>query len=330
MNILRDSKRERLCYARPGSERPGFERPGFTLVELLVVIAIIGVLVALLLPAVQAARESARRMQCSNHVKQLALAAHNYHDTYLRFPSGQPLGYYSTNWYSDAGARNGDRSCWISPLLPFIEQTTIWSQVDAYLRQASPPPHTCQQPFALVHVKSWRCPSDPNSPKLSGLAQGVHTNYVACHGSSFSTPTADPRGLKLDGVFYGISNTNFAHITDGSSNTAFMSECLVRPDTSAHDIRGRVWNSIHACMTFSTMHPPNSTVGDNPQGYCIAAPKMPCATGSITNAYMLARSQHPAGVNTAMADGSVRMTPNAINSVVWLAQGTREGGEVTE
>ena len=308
-------------------ERCVASRAGFTLVELLVVIAIIGVLVALLLPAVQAAREAARRMQCSNHVKQLALAAHNYHGTYLRFPAGQPLGYYSSSWYPDVGARNGDRSCWISPLLPFIEQSTIWSQVDTYLAQASPPPHTCQQPFALVHVKTWRCPSDPNAPKLSALAQGVHANYVACHGSGFATPTADPRGLNLDGVFYGISKTRFADITDGTSNTAFMSECLVRQDTTAHDIRGRVWNSIHACMTFSTMHPPNSTVGDNPQGYCVVEKKMPCATGATTNAYLLARSQHPAGVNTAMADGSVRMITNSINTAAWLALGTREGGE---
>ncbi len=301
---------------------------GFTLVELLVVIAIIGVLVALLLPAVQAARESARRMQCSNHVKQLALAAHNYHDTNLRFPAGQPLGYYSATWYADVGNRNGDRSCWISPLLPYVEQTSMWGQVNAYLSQANPPPHTCQQPFALVHVKTWRCPTDPNSPKLSALAQGVHANYVACHGNSYATPTADPRGLDLNGVFYGISKTSFAHITDGSSNTAFISETLVRQDTNVHDIRGRVWNSIHASMSFTTMYPPNSTVGDNVQSYCVPDKKMPCATASTTNAYLLARSHHPAGVNTAMADGSVRMITNSINTTAWLAMGTREGGEV--
>ena len=312
MNILRVGQRER----------------GFTLVELLVVIAIIGVLVALLLPAVQAARESARRMQCSNHVKQLALAAHNYHDTLLRFPAGQPLGYYSTSWYSDVGGRDADRSCWISPLLPFYEQTTMWAQVSSYLTPAAPTPYTCQQSFASVHVKSWRCPSDPNSPKLSALGQGVHSNYVACHGNGYATPTADPRGLDLNGIFYGISKTSFAHITDGTSNTAFLSECLVRQDTTSHDIRGRVWNSIHACMTFTTMYPPNSTVGDNPQTYCVVEKKMPCATASNTNAYIIARSQHPAGVNTAMADGSVRMITNNISSVAWLAMGTREGGEV--
>lgn len=323
MNILRDLRRE-----RPLLKRLFPKRQAFTLVELLVVIAIIGVLVALLLPAVQAARESARRMQCSNHVKQLALAAHNYHDTYLRFPAGEPLGFYSATWYADVGNRNGDRSCWISPLLPFIEQNNIWSQVDTYLAQANPPPHTCQQPFSRVHVKAWRCPTDPNSPKLSLLDQGVHANYVACHGSGYATPTADPRGLDLNGVFYGISKTSFANITDGTSNTAFMSECLVRQDTNVHDIRGRVWNAIHACMTFTTLYPPNSTVGDNVQSYCVPDKKMPCATASTTNAYMLARSQHPAGVNTAMADGSVRMITNSINTTAWLAMGTREGGEV--
>ena len=304
-------------------------RVAFTLVELLVVIAIIGVLVALLLPAVQSARESARRTQCVNNLKQLALGLHNHHDTKLLFPPGQPLGYFSSTWYTDVGSRNNDRSCWLGQLTAFLEQQAIASQLDELLLPATPSGYTCSQPFAIVRMQTIRCPSDPNSPKISELGQGIHSNYVVCHGNSYATPTADPRGLDLNGVMYGISKTRLSDITDGSSNTALLSELLVRKDTTQHDIRGRVWNSIHACMSFTTMYPPNSNVGDNVQSYCIVAKKMPCGPQSNTNAFSVARSWHVNGVNTAMADGSVRMTADRIAPAIWSALGTRNGGEAT-
>jgi prepilin-type N-terminal cleavage/methylation domain-containing protein/prepilin-type processing-associated H-X9-DG protein len=302
-------------------------RRAFTLVELLVVIAIIGVLVALLLPAVQSARESARRTQCVNNLKQLALGLHNHHDTKNYFPSGQPLGYFSNNWYSDVGARDHDRSCWLGQILRFIEQPSVASQLDELLEPATPPNYTCSMPFALVKIPAIRCPSDPNSFKISELGQGVHSNYVASHGNNYATPSTDLRGLDLNGVLYGMSKIRFSDITDGSSNTLLLSELLVRPDTTTHDIRGRVWNSIHACMSFTTLYPPNSTVGDNTQTYCVAAKKMPCGPQSNQNAFSVARSWHASGVNAAMADGSVRMVADRVAPSAWSAFGTRNGGE---
>jgi prepilin-type processing-associated H-X9-DG protein len=172
------------------------------------------------------------------------------------------------------------------------------------------------------------CPSDGNAPKISSLGQGAHTSYVVCYGSGYATPTADPRGLNLNGLFYGITKTRIADATDGTSSTVMVSEILQSQDTGTHDIRGRIWNSIHTGTGFSTIYPPNSTVGDNPQGYCVAIPNVPCGSQSTTNAYILARSRHANGVNAAMADGSVRFVRNTITPTTWLAMGTRAGGEV--
>jgi prepilin-type N-terminal cleavage/methylation domain-containing protein/prepilin-type processing-associated H-X9-DG protein len=305
-------------------------RRAFTLVELLVVIAIIGVLVALLLPAVQAAREAARRSQCQNNLKQLAIALHNHHDTNNEFPAGQPLGYYSANWYTDVGNRDRDRSCWIGKTLKFFEQTAMSDEYEAYILPSPPPNHTCFAPFAALKIPTLVCPSDGNSPKISSLGQGLHTNYIVCHGSTAATPSADPRGLKLNGMFFGITKLRMSAVIDGLSNTAMVSELLVRQDTSQHDIRGRVWNSIHAGTSFSTIYPPNSTIGDNVQGYCVVSNSMPCGTQSVVGAYTLARSHHPGGVNVAFGDGSVRFAVNTIAPTTWLAMGTREGGEIFE
>jgi len=302
------------------------KRPAFTLIELLVVIAIIAILIGLLLPAVQKVREAAARMKCANNLKQIALAMHNYHDTMSTLPPGQPLGYANTT----SGIASGNRSNWAGYILPYIEQNAIYTQLQTLLLANG---NTYTAPFSTNIISSLICPSDPSSPKIAatvGNLQGFHTNYVACHGSSFATPTADPAGLNLNGVMFGRSNIKFTDITDGTSNTLMVSELLQGDDVLAggHDVRGRLWNTVHAGTTFSTIYPPNSTIGDNTQGYCGNKIATPCGAQSVTNAFAIPRSTHTGGVNAGMADASIRFFRNNITPITWLQMGTRAGGEV--
>lgn len=182
--------------------------------------------------------------------------------------------------------------------------------------------------FAKIPIKTFVCPSDPNGVKISALNQGFHTNYIVCHGNGYATPTADPRGLSLNGLFYGQSSVKLETVSDGTSNTLMFSELLNIQDTGTHDIRGRSANSIHAGTSFSTLYPPNSTIGDNPQGYCVSGPTTPCGSASTTNAFVLARSGHTGGVNAALGDGSIRFISNTITPTLWSGMGTRNSGEV--
>jgi prepilin-type N-terminal cleavage/methylation domain-containing protein/prepilin-type processing-associated H-X9-DG protein len=297
-------------------------RPGFTLIELLVVIAIIAILIALLVPAVQKVRDAAARTQCLNNQKQVALALHNYHDTNKVFPPGQPQGFFETNWYTDPTVTDGDRSCWIGAILPFLDQVPLYQQFQAWMNPLTA--GTYSAPFATTNITPLLCPADPHSPKVNG--QGTHANIIVCLGSGYATPGGS-NGSNLDGLFYGRSKTTIVAITDGASNTLMVSEILLSPDGAATDVRGRVWNSIHAGTEFSTIYPPNSTIGDNAMGYCNALPHAPCASQSTSNAYVIARSMHTGGVNAGLADGSVRFFSNSITPSVWLAMGTRAGNE---
>jgi prepilin-type processing-associated H-X9-DG protein len=184
-------------------------------------------------------------------------------------------------------------------------------------------------------IPSLMCPSDPVNPKVltAGTAtpaasQGFHGNYVLCGGSTYFTP-GGADGTNLDGIFHGKSQTRIADIADGTSSTLLASELILVKDTGTHDVRGRYYNAIHCGVMFSAIYPPNSTAGDNPQGYCVSAPHAPCSGGAGTaNCFSLARSHHPGGVNAAMADGSVRFLIDSINVDTYKALATRAGGEV--
>jgi prepilin-type N-terminal cleavage/methylation domain-containing protein/prepilin-type processing-associated H-X9-DG protein len=300
-------------------------RRAFTLVELLVVIAIIGILIALLLPAVQAAREAAKRSECTNNLKQLALALHNYHDTFKSFPPGQ-WNLLGTN----SPTNHFIRQCWMQSILKFIESGNLSERIEQY----QPTTYTCHIPGVEDPIASFMCPSDPNAGKnltygagtnpTPNPAQGFHGNYVACAGSTLFGNTG--QGNRLNGMFYCFSTEKFRDLTDGTSNTAMFSEILLSEDTSGHDLRGRYHNTWQGNNLFSTLYPPNTPVPDR-SSYCVSIPRAPCSAGS-SDFVQFARSQHPGGVNVALFDGSVRFVAETIDLNTWRAVGTREGNEV--
>ncbi len=202
-----------------GTER----RRGFTLVELLVVIAIIGILVALLLPAIQAAREAARRTQCANKLKQLGLAIHNYHDTYDSMPflvvTASPLNPYVSG---------------LVGLLPFVEESALYDQISTTSTYGGVtyPPYgnysgrtTAYEPFTAM-ISAYLCPSDPKSGERGADGYG-RNNY--CFSVGDWTPRSWGGGTNMDtrGAFGPRKAFNFRAVTDGLSNTIAMSErCL--------------------------------------------------------------------------------------------------------
>jgi prepilin-type N-terminal cleavage/methylation domain-containing protein len=320
-------------------------RRGSTLVELLVVIAIIGVLVALLLPAVQAARESARRMRCTNNLKQAALAIHNYQDTFKAFPMGQ----HGCCW-----------GTWLVSLLPFLEQGNLASGYVGHgfdgATNTAPPSYSSATnlPVTRVQLATFTCPSDVKSAQL-GLLNGVtFHNYVGNFGntdlnrtSPLGTDTAGRPNQYGEAPFKGllgwpVGNANkpnlhpslmppyvrVANITDGLSNTLLFSETVQGKEG---DLHGFAW--WQGGSHFETYTPPNSAEPDRMEsaGYCKTQVRInpPCAaaTPTVFNQIIAARSRHPAGVGAALCDGSVRFVTNNIHLDTWRALGSSEGGE---
>ena len=305
----------------------------FTLVELLVVIAIIGILIALLLPAVQAAREAARRSQCNNNLKQLALAAHNFHDTYKKFPTathqhglhdpGNPTGW----------SNNRHRWSYLTVLLPFIEQQALHDEfIKNHLGQTVPWNNT---PLTFAKISAIICPSD-------GAANAVPSN--ARQPTSYHCNRGDYR-LHYDwhecrGVF-GRSDKkhhNMASIRDGTSNTMFVSECVVGVPGSNRvtEAFATGWNpgngaAPSGCLarlqgdgTLSTpLQGGNWYCGNRwadshsiyTQWHVVLPPNAPSCGNSGENwAMMTASSYHPGGVNTAFTDGSVQFMSETIDA----------------
>jgi prepilin-type N-terminal cleavage/methylation domain-containing protein/prepilin-type processing-associated H-X9-DG protein len=215
-------------------------RRGFTLIELLVVIAIIAVLVGLLLPAVQSAREAARRAQCVNNLKQLGIATHNYHDALGRFPFGSIIAPMTNYWIANNITWPGHyRYSSLAELTPFLEQTGAYNAINFSiplynLAGYDMPDNTSV--FAM-QVSIFLCPSDPprgqaSNPILTAdgpavpFAQG---SYMACSGDGlpggFGLP--DPAFGSPDGIFYFNSGTSLAEVVDGASNTALFSESIL-------------------------------------------------------------------------------------------------------
>jgi prepilin-type N-terminal cleavage/methylation domain-containing protein len=299
-------------------------RHGFTLIELLVVIAIIAILVALLLPAVQQAREAARRSQCKNHLKQLAVALHNYHDTHGVLPPGQ-FNYIGADLATATG-QGARRTCWMQQILPFIDQETIYNQ----LPFSTPSTAYNLYPDRWKKISVLMCPSDPSNPKTitagattEAASQGFHGNYVASYGRGAYTNTPT---LQTRGTFWPLSSMKLTDVKDGTSNTLFLGEIIISQDTGVHDLRGRYYNTWQGNVLFTSEQVPNTTVGDV-SSYCIALPEAPCAPLSGTNTAQYQRSYHDGGVHTAMADGAVLFISENIDLNTYRALGTSMGSE---
>lgn len=348
---------------------------GFTLVELLVVIAIIGVLIGLLLPAVQAAREAARRMQCANNLKQLALAVHNHESATKKFPVNQ-IGPGTSN--GQGGYRTGYFS-WIVPLLPYFEQGPLHSQFDLTINNgdangykvSSTHPHA---KAVAARIDTLLCPSDtPNfsNDLVLGTANPAPSSYAGNAGwpsyaSGFTGERSTPGTFNgvislqhpsVNVVWHSRSGMGFRDVTDGTSNTAIVSERLIQTGNSAQQIRdgdkrlrslhvverfeplpnivqqmssshvhifesahiGRSWASGMALIAPTYMHVqvPNGLIGHY-------------ATSQDQGDFVVtASSRHSGGgANLALVDGSVRFVSSTVPQEIWWAYGSRNEGRV--
>lgn len=293
---------------------------GFTLVELLVVIAIIGVLVALLLPAVQAAREAARRTQCINQMRQWGIAFHNYHDTMMQLP---------------LGSLSQPRRTYVMFLWPYIEQANLDTK-NNYAEHFYQPPatvHNTMNGLTGVKLKLYNCPTDGQGKDQDDLTQTyprTRGNYGINMGNvTLGTPApiegCAPFGHTTAGRDRALKTT-FASITDGTSNTLLMAEILRAKSTKDNDHRGDIHND-QGVHYFNTINTPNSTSPDIVNlSVPDSDPLMPCTTsGSQQTA---SRSRHPGGVNVLLGDASVRFVPTTVNLNTWRALGTMNGKDV--
>lgn len=298
-------------------------RRAFTLVELLVVVAIIGILIALLLPAVQSAREAARRMQCTNHLKQWGLGMHMYHDSAGYLPYGTLRGPNATTTADGSAGPNGiyRRQSWVPSLWPYVEQKALADQYDFDYSFYAPR----HMQLLLTRVPIYCCPSD--------RAEALWTAdpYHRCRGSYVvnwgKTNFWQEVAGYLPSPFGRSRQQKLRDITDGTSNTMLMSEILMALKDSDFDHRGDFFNDDASCTAFMTYNTPNSGVDSI---RCVDLQKPAPCNNTYDPSYVAARSRHPGGVNVLLGDGSVRFVSDTIQQRVWEGLGTMRGGESLE
>lgn len=313
-------------------------RIGFTLVELLAVIAIIGVLVGLLLPAVQQARESARRTACNNNLKQLGLALHSHVDAKKAFPVG--MNNTINGWGGDAAIAPYGRGGWFPLVLPYCEETALYDQWWARVSANAPQDGFLSFPGRTRVVNGFRCASDPNNGTI-GL-NGFKGNYSLCGGGyawGAANTLVDSNGNPPTGIFYPVGSKQLTgcklkEITDGLSKTIMASEIALVLDSegtslgSGYDMRGLYWNNGHMNTLAVTARPPNASAGDVISWGCRSADFAPCAATATSGSMMTPRSRHSGGAHCLLADGSVSFVANTINTSTFQQLGTKADGEV--
>ncbi|MDY0171144.1 MAG: DUF1559 domain-containing protein [Thermoguttaceae bacterium] len=304
-------------------------KSGFTLVELLVVITIIGILIALLLPAVQSAREAARRLQCTNNVKQLSLAMHSYHAAIGSFP------------YASNGRYTGP---WYRAVLPYVEQDAIAAKYRTDVIYYDEPNISLISP----RLSMFTCPTDTRAVWAgSGRPSIPKYNYVVNLGrtSCYRKPdwhgvTFIPAPFHNEEGNWGAANIpvyRIDDIRDGTSNTLMISE--IRQGQNNDDLRGLTWWGP-ACG-FTAHFSPNTTMpdyldygwGTKCKSYN-STPTWPCEEqgGNTSDRPMnfSARSHHSGGVVASMCDGSVRFISDSINLTTWRGLSTISGAEILD
>ncbi len=335
---------------------------GFTLVELLVVIAIIGILVALLLPAIQAAREASRRTSCLNKIRQLAIAVQNYESAKKHYPS-------SVEMPDITNPTGNDGISFYIQVLPFIEASTVADRFDRKVQ-----PRKQLRNLFSVPEPTLQCPSD--EPVQVPYAQGFDAanagtgdtayDYKGNYGINWGTgrfqqdfptwdlesganrpgmpgPFEDPETIGTKQITKWI---RVKQIIDGTTHTLCLLEMRQAPTggppDSEIDRRARLWIPVSGTFQISTLLVPNSTrctagsnivdpkTGCGPDvAFCLDIDGMPCSRGGAVNQYTLAaRSRHPGGVCVALCDASCKFVTNDVDLRVWRAAGSRAGGEV--
>ena len=313
-----------VCSSGARSSSDSSSRRAFTLVELLVVIAIIGVLVALLLPAVQAAREAARRSMCLSHLKQLALGLHNYHDMAGKFPPG--------------GLRSNTFGLHVH-LLPFIEQQTLYATANfnaGTYTDTTANGQLGRGALGLTKIAIFLCPSSSAQVMMQGGANAVNAPDLINGVSPYTTHyygNMGPKGTSVTGVAYTLRNVgqggfsqhgifecdvsrNFSDIVDGTANTLLLGEI------SRHDQQygSRFRNWVRGCDASASDHIASSRNIANSINTLVPA-------GSSTFNDIAMSSHHPGGANFALCDGSIRFLSQNIDLGTYKAVASRDGAE---
>ncbi|MDR2116318.1 MAG: DUF1559 domain-containing protein [Planctomycetaceae bacterium] len=328
------------------------------------VIAIIGVLIALLLPAIQAAREAARRMQCTNNLKQLGIGIHNYHDTLSSLPFSLTLpdksvgGYNDLTWITGFTAGNWPGSLPAHTLIPrlwaYMEQQSLVAAYDWSKPSRIAPNGGAYNRPASTPVNWYYCPSDrPNAmwTESDGIIR-CRGNYVPNFGNDMTLYLA-AGSVPYKSNTYKLAPFALNHcfeissVSDGLSNTVFISEIIMSKrdktgTTGVLDYRGDFMNGFTSGSMFMTAAPktqggtdmvyltPNTTEKD--RHFHVVEANFPPAT-KVTNlaeagfVYAAARSYHSGGVNAVLGDGSVSFFSNTIDKDIWVAYGTSDNGE---